>query len=201
MRTNFILVDLENVQPETVDALNHDHCRIVVFVGANQTKIPIKLACSLQPFGDRAKYQIISGSGHNALDFHIAFYIGELAAGHPGAFFHIVSKDTGFDHLLQHLKSRKILAARVASIGDIPFVKAANSHTPEQRVQLLVDRLSLPKATRPRTVKTLSSTINSHFQKSLSDAEVASVIEGLRNRKFITLLENNVVYEVPLKQA
>lgn len=201
MRTNFILVDLENVQPDSIESLNHDHCRIVVFVGANQTKIPIKLACSLQPFGDRAKYQIISGSGHNALDFHIAFYIGELASEHSDAYFRIVSKDAGFDHLLQHLKSRKILAARVSSISDIPFVKAANSRSVEERVQLVIDRLSMPKATRPRTIKTLSSSIGAQFQKSLSDAEVTAVIDGLRKRKFISLVEDNIIYEVPLKPA
>ncbi|MCC7435504.1 MAG: hypothetical protein IT363_12530 [Methanoregulaceae archaeon] len=201
MRTNYILVDLENVQPESVEALDHEHCRIVVFVGANQSKISIKLACSLQQCGDRAKYQFISGSGHNNLDFHVAFYLGQLAAEHPGAYFHVVSKDAGFDPLIQHLKSRKIGAARVASTGDIPFVKAATSHTPEQRVQLVVDRLCLPKATRPRTIKTLSSSINAHFQKSLTDAQVTEVIDGLRKRKFVSLVENNVHYEVPLNTA
>ena len=41
--------------------------------------------------------------GKNALDFHIAYYLGQLALKEPDAFFHIVSKDTGFDPLIQHL--------------------------------------------------------------------------------------------------
>jgi hypothetical protein len=197
MRTNFILVDLENVQPESLEPLNHEHFRVVVFVGANQTKLSFPLAEAIQRFGSRAEYVKISGSGHNALDFHIAFYIGQLASEHANAFFHIISKDAGFDPLIQHLKTRKILASRVASISEIPLVKAANSRSAEERTQLVIDRLTTPKATRPRTVKTLSSSINSQFQRQLNEAEVQAIVDGLLKRKFISVLESNVIYEVP----
>jgi len=50
--------------------------------------------------GERAEYVRISGNGSNALDFHIAFYIGQLAAHEPDAYFHIISKVTGFDPLI-----------------------------------------------------------------------------------------------------
>jgi hypothetical protein len=51
------------------------------------------------------------------------------------AYFHIVSKDTGFDPLIQHLKAKKILASRSKDVTEIPIVKAAISKTP-------IDRLS-----------------------------------------------------------
>ena len=35
MRTNFVLIDSENVKPEYIERLKHDHFRVVVFVGAN----------------------------------------------------------------------------------------------------------------------------------------------------------------------
>ena len=47
------------------------------------------------------------------MDFHIAFYIGRLSKEEPGSEFHIVSKDKGFDPLVQHLRSLKIKASRV----------------------------------------------------------------------------------------
>lgn len=198
MRTNYILVDLENVQPESLELLNHDHVRVIVFVGARQIKIYTRLAVELQKFGDRGSYVQATGSGKNALDFLIAFSIGELSAKDERAYFHIISKDAGFDPLIQYLKQRKITVGRVASIVDVPFVKSAASRSPEERVQYVVDRLNLPKATRPRTVRTLSSSINAHFQKSLSDVEVKAIVDGLVKRKFIMLLEDQVVYNVAI---
>ena len=41
----------------------------------------------MQALEDSAKYIKIAGSGKNALDFHIAYYIGELAENEPEAFF------------------------------------------------------------------------------------------------------------------
>ena len=130
MRTNYVLIDFESVQPESFEPLSHDYFKVIVFVGANQTKLPFEVAKSLQKLGSRAEYIKLSGHGSNALDFHIAYYIGRLAAEEPSAYFHIISKDRGFDPLVQHLRSNKILAGRVKTIADIPVVKASNSKLP-----------------------------------------------------------------------
>jgi hypothetical protein len=98
--------------------------------------VTVDFASTLQRLGTRAQYIRISGNGRNALDFHIAFYIGELAAKDPDAFFHIVSGDTGFAPLLQHLKDRKLFARQCKDIGEIPHIKAANSKTLKVRVAI-----------------------------------------------------------------
>ena len=72
MKTNYVLIDYENVQPATLAILDQEHFRIIVFVGANQAKITFEVASALQPMGTRAEYVRISGNGANALDFHIA---------------------------------------------------------------------------------------------------------------------------------
>ena len=105
MKTNYVLIDYENVQPEAMAVLNEEHFKVIVFVGANQAKVSFDVASALQQMGERAEYVRISGNGSNALDFHIAFYIGQLAAREPDAYFHIVSKDTGLDPLVQHMKA------------------------------------------------------------------------------------------------
>ena len=122
MKKNYVLIDYENVQPETMAALEREHFSVLVFVGANQAKVTYEVASVLQRMGDRAAYVKIAGNGGNALDFHIAYYIGQLAAKEPDSYFHIVSKDTGFDPLLQHLKSKNVSASRVESISDLPLV-------------------------------------------------------------------------------
>ncbi len=124
MTSNFILVDFENVQPEIMASVAQAKFGVIVFVGASQAKVPFEMAAALQPMGSDAAYVKISGNGKNALDFHIAFWIGQLSARYPSAAFHIISKDNGFDPLIAHLKERGISAARWPSISEIPKLKA-----------------------------------------------------------------------------
>jgi hypothetical protein len=194
MRNNIVLIDFENVQPESLEQLAQDHFRVVVFVGANQTKLPFDIAASLQKLGTRAEYIKISGCGSNALDFHIAYCIGTLSAEDPTAYFHIVSKDAGFDPLIQYLKTKKILAGRVKDIGDIPLVKFARAKSPEQRVRIVIDKLAQQKIAKPSTIKTLASSITSLFQKQLPDDEVAAVIDVLVKQGVISVAGTKVTY-------
>jgi len=197
MRTNHILIDFESIQPEQVHALAEHAFRVTVFVGATQNKVPFELAESMQRLGERANYIKISGNGPNALDFHIAFYIGQLAAQDPTTFFHIISKDTGFDPLIQHLKSRKIFCSRVTAIGDIPSVKTANAKLPEDRLAAVITRLQTMKAGKPRTVKTLATTIGSLFQKQLTEPEIAELIDLLSKNDLISVKATKVTYSLP----
>lgn len=197
MKSNFVLIDYENVQPEAMSALVEEHFNVIVFVGANQAKVSFEVASALQQLGDRAQYIKISGNGSNALDFHIAFYIGELASRHPNAFFHIVSKDTGFDPLIQHLKTRKILAGRSKSVVDIPIVKAASSKSPSERIEIIVADLKRRGSAKPRTVKTLSSTIQAIFQKQLSDEDVTGLVNGLNKKGIVKISGTKVTYSLP----
>lgn len=197
MKTNFVLIDLENVQPKNINLLNGGPFKIKVFLGASQTKIPIEMACALQLFGSDADYIQIEGNGSNALDFHIAYYIGRLAAENPGAFFHVISKDTGFDPLIKHLRSQKIYCLRSASIADIPLVKIANSKTVPEKVDALIDNLAKRKAAKPRTLKTLRSSIMAMFANQLSSEELDALIEQLTNRGAIKLAEGKVHYNLP----
>lgn len=202
MRMNYVLIDFENVQPESLTGLQQDHFKVLVFVGANQTKVPFEVAHAMQVMGGKAEYIKIAGNGSNALDFHIAFYIGQIAASDPTAFFHIISKDTGFDPLIAHLKARKILAARESCISDIPLLKApvvavAPAVTPSNsRVQTILDYLKKPKATRPRTLKTMTSHIKSMFQKQLTDAEVAELITAMSKAGHIAVTDTKITYNL-----
>jgi len=112
LKNHYVLIDYENVQPKSLAVLNRHEFKVIIFVGANQAKIPFELASAIQALGSNAKYVKIGGNGSNALDFHIAFYIGQLAEKDPNAYFHIISKDKGFDPLINHLKERKIFAQR-----------------------------------------------------------------------------------------
>ncbi len=124
-RINYVLIDHENVQPTDLRLLDRADIRLWVFVGAGQAKLSAELAIQMQAMRERADYVRISGNGPNALDFHIAFYIGQLSASDPRGFFHIISRDTGFDPLVEHLKGRKIFACRSTAIAGMPLFTSA----------------------------------------------------------------------------
>ena len=177
-----------------MSALDTEHFHVLVFVGATQNKVTYEVASVLQEMGSRAEYIKISGSGSNALDFHIAYYIGKIAAAEPESYFHIISKDSGFDPLIQHLKSKKIHALRVKSIGEIPLVKISNSKSASEKASAVMTNLAQRGTSKPRTLKTLCSTINSLFQKSLTEQEINSVVEEMKSQKAIIINETKVVY-------
>lgn len=199
MKKNYVLIDYENVQPAAIEALEHEHFHVMVFVGASQAKVTYEVASVLQLMGERASYIKITGNGSNALDFHIAYYIGRLAAKEPDANFFIVSKDTGFDPLLQHLKSKKISASRVKSVTDLPRIKVTASKSDPDRVSAVIANLNQRRASNPRTLKTLGSTINALFRKSLSEAEVKGIISELTRKGIIVVNQSKVSYALPVE--
>ena len=179
MRKNIVLIDFESVQPRSLTLLDRDHFQTYIFVGADQRKVPFELVNASQKMGVKAEYVKISGNGPNALDFHIAYYIGRLAAEYPDAFFHIVSKDKGFDPLIKHLKSNNILSGRWPDIADIPILKAAKTTTPSERAAMFVVYLGQSRIAKPVTRKTLANAIRRYFLSQLSDEEVASAVSAL----------------------
>ena len=196
MRTNYVLIDYENVQPSALSVLEKEHFKVIVFVGASQVKVSFDVAAQLQRLGPSATYVKISGNGPNALDFHIAFYIGQLASVEPDAYFHIISKDTGLDPLISHLKLKKIYACRSKDISEMPIVKAANTNSLPEKLSVVLSNLKQRGASKPRTVKTLSSTISSLFQKALPVEEVAGLLKQLEKNGAITISGTKVTYSL-----
>ena len=197
MKTNYLLIDLENVHPDNLALVNGVPWKVKVFLGANQTKVNVGMARALQALGaDAVEYITIEGSGKNALDFHIAYFIGQLAAQDSNAYFHIISKDTGFDPLIKYLKSRNILCQRSSSVADVPLVKLVNSKSLPDKVEAIVANLTRRKSARPRRVKTLDSTVKALFQGQLTDAEVTAIREALVKRGAISIDGEKVGYNL-----
>ena len=197
MATNYVLIDFENVQPSNLEVLKRHPFKVIVFVGANQTKLPFDLAEAMQALGDSGQYVKIAGSGKNALDFHIAHYVGELSAKEPSAYFHIISRDTGFDTLIKHLKSRSIKIQRERDLAEIPVVRMSTATSTDDMVTAIVKNLSGRGQSRPRKVKTLSNTINSLFTEKLSEKQLGEIVKDLEQRKYIRVNNGNVSYQLP----
>ena len=124
MDLTYILVDFENVQPTDMGLLSGDHYHLRIFRGPHQKKLDFDIAECLQPHGNRVQYIQSDRHGKNALDFHIAFYMGRLieeleangSSARNGTRFVVISKDGGFEALLSHVQSLGYGAMKAASI-------------------------------------------------------------------------------------
>ena len=198
MRTNYVLIDYENVQPESLGLLEREEFRIYVFIGANQGSLKRGVALAMQKFGPtKAEYVEISGHGPNALDFHIAYYIGSLSALDKDAFFHIISKDTGFDPLIAHLKSRKVFCQRSVRIEDIPLLRTLTASSIVEQTDAVIDNLRRRGNARPRLLKTLRNTIATVFANKLSDSELDALLKELQRRGVVGVVDQKVSYTIP----
>lgn len=112
-----LFVDFENVPKVDLSALPDD---VVVpfFFGASQRSVPTAFLKDALKLGSRFVPIDIEGQGKNALDFHIAFYLGEYLRAEPAAECVILSRDKGFDPLVRHLAGRGFKVRRVGVIGD-----------------------------------------------------------------------------------
>ena len=208
MKTNYILIDFENVQPGTAGALDDGAFKIKVFIGAKQSRILLSMASALQALGKAVEYIQVEGAGKNALDFYIAYYIGRLSVEDPGCAFHIVSDDKGFEPLIAHLKKLKISCQRWSAITDItrapvpraavkpaPKVAAKAAAKPLSREDRFIDNLKKRVSARPATLKTLRSSIKAHFRADgLTDQEVESIVDELQKRGKVSLEAGKVTY-------
>jgi hypothetical protein len=190
LNTRYVLIDFENVQPKDVASLNGESLKIKVFVGSHQAKIPLELAHSLQPFGHDAEYIKVDGDGKNALDFHIAYYIGCLATEAPKAVFHLVSKDSGFDPLIKHLKSKGIKCSRTASLAGI----SPKPKMPNGNIDAVIAILKKCKSSRPGTLAKLQNTVMSLFKNGITETDADEVIKGLKARGVIKVSGEQVEY-------
>jgi len=197
LRTNFVLVDYENVQPKDLGLLKDGPFKVKVFLGPNQSKVPVALASALQSLGSNAEYVVLETAGTNALDFHIAYYIGALSCEDPTAFFHIISKDAGFDPLIKHLKGKKVFAQRSTCIADIPYFKPSLPAAPDAQIEVVVEDLIRRKASKPRTQKTLLSTLHALFKKELSEQQLTQLFASLCSSGIVKVEGTKVLYELP----
>ncbi len=204
MTTTYWLVDYENIQPDDLDALDGSDCKVMVFLGPTQARIPTGLAIAMQALGANAEYVTVEAQGPNALDFHIAYYVGRLSAAEPASAFRIVSKDTGFDPLIRHLKAKGIACQRVTKLGlaatvttqATKAVKAAKAALASGVLAFeeVVTDLTRRKAAKPRTVKTLRSTIGALRQGKLSAGQLDDIIKTLSDRGIVKIEGSKVTY-------
>ena len=191
MSETVLLVDYENVQeidltkvPVAFD--------VRIFIGASQSRVPTELLTQALERGGPTKVVRIDGAASNALDFHIAFYLGEYFTERPRAKFVILSGDKGFDPLVRHLTGRKCDCRRISTLSQLDGHRVA-AH--EDKLKRVIELLSaVEKKARPRKRKTLAAHIGSFYQKKLPAPEVDALIDRLIHNRQISISGTALTY-------
>jgi len=190
-----LLVDFENVPKVDLAAVP---AGVVVpfFFGAAQKSVPTEFLRAALKLGERFVPIDIAGAGRNALDFHIAFYLGEYLTRNPAAHCVILSRDKGFDPLVKHLNARDYSVRRVATLEEafpalpsrqLPVAARRRSGagsagrravvaTTDNAVAWLA---TMDKGKRPKKRPALAAHLHSHFAGKLSAAEIEQLVDRM----------------------
>ncbi len=106
----------------------------------------------------------------------------------------IVSKDGGYDPLIAHVNKRGQKVKRVISIADIFDKINLGKELKTKYTRVRENLVKMQKTKRPKSRKTLSSFIESVFQKEISEAETNKLIENLFRDGFMEEKNKRITY-------
>ncbi len=199
---NYVFVDYENVHDVDLALVGSKTVHLTLLLGARQTKLDVALVEKLMAHASSVQLVRLNSSGKNALDFALAYYVGRAVNADANAYFHIVSKDTGFDPLIEHLRSRHIHARRHVDYSTLTFSAPPKPPAAGQEDVLTRVIAHLRKNTnnRPKRKKTLASHLTAVCGKSVTSTEVDALIEQLRQAGYLNIGEKEAVtYLLDLK--
>jgi hypothetical protein len=193
-----LLVDFENLKPSAADValIRSEEYRLWVFHGPHQNKFDAALVKAWQPLGGRVDFVQSSKQGKNALDFHIAFKLGELFAdarrtGRRASYV-VVSGDGGFDALIEYMRTQGCsvtLAGSIPAALSIPAleraqVAPASAATPisegfQRPSRGIIPAVSQPAPTSAPKKKAAAKTAPA-VRSSVAQGDVQTIVAELR---------------------
>lgn len=182
----YILIDFENIQPTEIqiNKLPIDF-NILLFLGVNNKTLPVDLAKSLHRFKS-IEFISIQKQGKNGLDFCLSYYIGRIIEKDKNTNIYILSKDKGYDPLINYIQSNK----SCRSIQRLPELKLnaktqnkGSSHY-EKLISLLRNNEKLPKKKQK-----LINLIESHL--NISTKKATLFVKTLEKNQIIDINDNN----------
>ena len=192
-----LFIDYENVQNVALTQLAGKNLDIKLFVGNLQNKIPFSIVNEAQSLGDKLEWIKIEGQGKNALDFHIAFFLGYYSSQNDIDEFIILSKDKGYDPLVKYLNSRNTKCRRINSILELTSTRTEEAQFKDEKYNKVLENLNkIPKQKRPRKRTTLRKHIKSLFNNRIEDNEVDSIIDHMFIREQVSEMNHNISYNM-----
>ena len=196
MGKHILFIDYENVHNIDLSILQEDDLDIKIFVGKSQNKIPIEVVQEAQKLGKAVEWVRIDGNGPNALDFHIAYYLGKLSQMNGKLEFIILSKDKGFDPLIRHVNHHNIACRRINSLLELSKTQQVFPLNDNCMTAVLENLSKIAKNKRPRTRKTLKQHIKSLLRNKMSDQGIDKILDSLFVQKKLSEENNKLKYNL-----
>ena len=196
---NHVFVDFENVHEVDPALIGAKSVSLTLLLGARQTKLDAALVEKLLEHAASVQLVRLTSSGKNALDFALAYYVGRAVMADPTGHFHIVSGDTGFDPLIEHLRSRHIHADRhdnfipLTTPAPAPAAAKPPSALPEDLMPRVLEHLSQHVNHRPKRKKTLVSHLLAFSGNAVTEADVVALVEKLCKAGRLSIGDKNAV--------
>jgi len=192
---NHVFVDFENVHEVDPALIGARSVSLTLLLGARQTRLDAALVEKLMEHAATVQLVRLTSSGSNALDFALAYYLGRAVMADLTGYFHIVSKDTGFEPLMEHLRSRHIHAYRHDDFTTLTFSGPAKppSAPPEELFTRVLEHLRKNVTARPKCKKKLVSHLLAFSGNTTTEADVLSLIERLVKAGHITIGDKDAV--------
>ena len=192
---NYVFIDFENVHEVDLSLIGSKTVHVTLLLGAKQTRLDAALVEKLIEHAATVQLVRLSSSGKNSLDFAVAYYLGKAVNADPAAFFHIVSKDTGFDPLIEHLRSRSVRARRHPDYTTLTLTASSKvpPKVPEDLLTRVIAHLQKNATNRPKKKKTLVSHLTAFCGKSTNGPGVEELIESLIKAGLLRIGEKEAV--------
>lgn len=150
------LIDYENVSLNGLNGIEtlNDMDRVYLFYGANPGYIPFEKHILIANTPAEVHYLKVDRSGKNYLDFQLATYSGYLVAMYAAQEYIIVSRDTGFDSIVnfwnQNPDGRDIrFSRREAIVVPAAARSAARTDSQTSPVRTAVESTYIPTRQAP----------------------------------------------------
>jgi hypothetical protein len=205
---SLLFVDLENVGKLDLSVLP-ENVQVLVFFGASQKTVPTEFMRAVHRLGQRFVPIDIEGHGKNALDFHVAYYLGEQLAANAQADCIVLSKDKGFDVLIKHLMQRGFKVRRADSLTQAfpsaapraatkaPAATSKSGANQASPLLLAIEWLkSIQVRTRPLKRTGLIAHLYTHFRKKLTEQEIEQLVAELMTKKHISEADGKLAYHL-----
>jgi hypothetical protein len=124
---NHVFVDYENVHGVDPAIIGSKTAHVTLLLGAKQTKLDATLVEKMLHHAANVELVRLKTSGRNAVDFALAYYLGRAVLADPCGYFHVVSKDKGYDALIEHLRSKHIHVRRNDDFTTLTFSASPKS--------------------------------------------------------------------------
>jgi PIN domain len=192
---NHVFVDFENVHEVNPAVIGARSVSLTLLLGARQTKLDAALVEKLMEHAATVQLVRLTTSGNNSLDFALAYYVGRAVMTDPTGHFHIVSKDTGFEPLIEHLRSRHIHAQRHDDFTTLAFPGVAKppSVPLKDLMPRVLEHLGKHVNNRPKRKKTLLSHLRAFLGNAVTEADVVDLVEKLSKAGRLSIGDKDAV--------